>query len=313
VRYHGVPSKIISDRDTRFTSIFWRSLWQQLGTKLLMSTAFHPQTDGQTERANRTLEEGLRAYVSRMQTDWDQHLLPLEIAYNNSVQASTGFTPFFLNSGQHFHLPIQQALLPANVSANQSSADRLQQLSRSLQVAQSNLADAQQRQSAYADQSRRAVEFSLGDQVLLSTEHLTLKIHTQTPKLMPKFIGPFAIVRKISPVAYELKLPPTLRVHPVFHVSKLKQYQDGSSEFPLRAAAQGLSRPPPEIRSDGEEAWEVESVVAERVRRFGRGRRVEYLVKWKGYPEYEKTWEPEGNLKGAKEKINEYKKSTQRQ
>jgi len=313
VRYHGVPSNIISDRDTRFTSIFWRSLWQQLGTKLLMSTAFHPQTDGQTERANRTLEEGLRAYVSRMQTDWDQHLLPLEIAYNNSVQASTGFTPFFLNSGQHFHLPIQQALLPAHVSANQSSADRLEQLSRSLQIAQSNLVDAQQRQSAYADQSRRAVEFSVGDQVLLSTEHLTLKIHTQTPKLMPKFIGPFTIVRKISPVAYELKLPPTLRVHPVFHVSKLKQYQDGSSEFPLRAAAHGLSRPPPDIRSDGEEAWEVEAVVAERVRRFGRGRRLEYLVKWKGYPEYEKTWEPEGNLKGAQEKINEYKQRTQRQ
>ena len=116
VRHHGVPASIVSDRDTRFTSVFWRALWQQLGTRLAMSTAYHPQTDGQTERANRTLEDMLRAYVSYRQTDWDKHLIAAEIAYNNSVQASTGFSPFFLNSGQHPHLPLSAAVRPTDVS-----------------------------------------------------------------------------------------------------------------------------------------------------------------------------------------------------
>jgi hypothetical protein len=92
----------------------------------------------------------------------------------------------------------------------------------------------------------------------------------------------------------------------VFHVSKLKTYHDGSSAFPLRSSSSGLSRPPPDLLPDGEEAWEVESVVSSRSRRFGRSTRVEYLVKWKGYPEYEKTWEPEENLKGAREKIRQF-------
>lgn len=106
VRHHGVPSSIISDRDPRFTSSFWQQLWKQLGTKLAMSTAYHPQTDGQTERANRTIEEMLRAYVNSKQNDWDQHLTAVEIAYNNSKQMSTGFSPFYLNYGQHPSTPL---------------------------------------------------------------------------------------------------------------------------------------------------------------------------------------------------------------
>ena len=125
VRQHGVPVSIVSDRDARFTSVFWRALWQQLGTRLAMSTAYHPQTDGQTERANRTLEDMLRAYVSYRQTDWDKHLTAAEIAYNNSVQASTGFSPFFLNAGQHPHLPLSAAVRPDNVSNNPPAADLL--------------------------------------------------------------------------------------------------------------------------------------------------------------------------------------------
>jgi transposase InsO family protein len=91
VRLHGVPSSIISDRDPRFTSSFWQQLWKQLGTRLAMSTAYHPQTDGQTERANRTIEEMLRAYVNTKQNDWDEYLTAVEIAYNNGKQTSTGY------------------------------------------------------------------------------------------------------------------------------------------------------------------------------------------------------------------------------
>ena len=106
VRLHGLPKTLVSDRDVRFTSNFWRSLRTLLGTSLMMSTAYHPQTDGQTERANRTLEEMLRATVSFNQRDWDLHLTAAEIAFNNSIHASTGFSPYYLNSGQQIYLPL---------------------------------------------------------------------------------------------------------------------------------------------------------------------------------------------------------------
>ena len=109
VRLHGVPESIVSDRDLRFTSMFWRSLWSHFGTQLKMSTAYHPQTDGQTERANRTIEDMRRNYVSWEQDDWDQNLT-CEFAYNNSVQASTGCTPFYLYSGQHPLSPVDHVV-----------------------------------------------------------------------------------------------------------------------------------------------------------------------------------------------------------
>ena len=128
IRLRGVPSAIISDRDPRFTSVFWNALWQQLGTKLQMSTAFHPQTDGQTERQNRTLEEMLRAYVSYEQDDWDEHLAAAELAHNCAEHASTGFSPYFLNHGHHPQLPLDEAIKSANVSNNPTAAGRIQVL-----------------------------------------------------------------------------------------------------------------------------------------------------------------------------------------
>ena len=118
VRLHGIPSSVISDRDPRFTSSFWQQIWKQLGTKLAMSTAYHPQTDGQTERANRTIEEMLRAYVNRKQNDWDQYLTAIELAYNNSKQASTGYSPFYLNYGQHPSIPLSKLIDSENNNNN---------------------------------------------------------------------------------------------------------------------------------------------------------------------------------------------------
>ncbi len=300
VRHHGVPSSIVSDRDARFTSVFWRALWQQLGTKLAMSTAYHPQTDGQTERANRTLEDMLRAYVSYRQDDWDQHLTAAEIAYNNSVQASTGYSPFFLNSGQHPNLPLSSAVQPANISNNPPAAELLSDLYRDLECAKENLKRAQQRQAHYANQHRREVTFCVGDEVLLSTANLRHEL--RAPKLAPKFIGPFSISRVISDVAYELTLPDTMsRVHPVFHISKLKPYRDGSASFPDRH--QLPVRPAPELLPDtGEKAWEVKQVVGKRTVRG----KVQYLVLWKGYPDTDRTWEPASNLRHAREVVQAY-------
>ena len=311
VRLRGIPSAIVSDRDPRFTSLFWNALWQQLGTKLQMSTAFHPQTDGQTERQNRTLEEMLRAYVSYEQDDWDEHLVAAELAHNCAVHASTGFSPYYLNHGHHPRLPLDEAMKPAHVSNNPTAAERVQLLHQSLARAKSTLQQAQLRQAKYADQSRREVVFRVGDQVLLSTEHLALKDKDRTKKLTGKYIGPFPITRVVSKVAYELKLPPQLRIHPVFHVSKLRALKSSTSEeYPGRSAA-AASRPPPElINEDGNEEWAVERIVKERTVKRGKNKkRVEYLVKWKGYPDWQMTWEPLQHLAGAKQLLEKFLKS----
>src|SRR4051812_39966306 len=105
-RNHGLPRVIILDRDAKFTSRFWQALFSQLGTKMAMSTAFHPQTDEQTEHLNRTLEEMLRIYVTYKQDQWDEYLPVAKFAYNNAKQAFTGFTPFELDCGQHPNTPI---------------------------------------------------------------------------------------------------------------------------------------------------------------------------------------------------------------
>ena len=305
VRHRGVPRVIVSDRDPRFTSIFWSTLWSHLGTKLSLSTAFHPQTDGQTERANRTLEEGLRAYVDMMQEDWDEHLTPLEIAYNRSVHASTGFSPYYLNCGREIDMPLDQAVTVPTSSAPASAdaTDRVTRLQSDLAKAKLNLEAAQQRQAKYANRERRQHVFKVGDQVMLSTTHLKLKHATQTPKLLAKWIGPFKIIQVINDAAYKLDLPHSMGIHPSFHISKLKAYRDGSDAFPWRHQP---APPPPELQPDGEEGFEVERIVGKRERRYGRGKRIEYLVHWKGYADYDRTWEPLAHLRFAAQAVREF-------
>ena len=174
VRLHGVPESILSDRDPRFTAKFWRAFWGQLGTTLTMSTAYHPQTDGQTERANRTLEEMLRSRINFSQTDWDDHLATAELAINNAVQASTGFSPFYLNAGQEVRLPLDEVIAGLRPAFNPEAADRIRRLKSDLLRARDHIERAQLRQAKYADRHRRPVTFVVGDQVLLSTEHLRM-------------------------------------------------------------------------------------------------------------------------------------------
>lgn len=309
VRLHGIPASIVSDRDTRFTSLFWQSLWGLIGTSLDMSTAFHPQTDGQTERANRTIEEMMRAYTNCHQDDWDEHLTAIEIACNNSVHASTNHTPYYLNSGQEFQLPISTINASAKFS-NQSAEERIQLINSSIERAKQYLLKAQERQTLYANANRRDVELKVGDKVLLSTEDLNLVNGDRRRKLIPKFIGPFDIIRVVSRVAYELKLPSSMRIHNVFHVSKFKLFKPSDG---LRGHDEQVDRrPPPEI-IDGEEAWEVEGILNHRYRRYGRGGRLEYLVKWVGFPNHESSWIPASNMAYAQDLIDEYEEKIAQQ
>jgi hypothetical protein len=308
VRLHGVPESILSDRDPRFTAHFWRAFWSQLGTTLTMSTAYHPQTDGQTERANRTLEEMLRSRINFRQNDWDEHLAAAELAINGAVHASTGFTPFYLNFGQDVPLPLDRAIAGLLPSSNPTAAERVERLRSDLARARSNIEKAQQRQSKYADQHRREVKFVVGERVLLSTEHLRMVgDDKRTPKFSCKFLGPFAIKRVVNDNAYELDLPAPMRIHPVLNANRLKAYRDGAADFPSRPPTD--ARPPPEVTlENGAEVYEVESILAHR----GAGARAQYLVKWRGYPHSESTWEKRSALVDARDAVEEYEASVDR-
>jgi hypothetical protein len=308
VRHHGLPASIISDRDPRFTSSFWSALWSRLGTQLAMSTAYHPQADGQTERANRTIEDMLRAYVSQRQDDWDHHLTAIEIAYNNSKQASTGFSPFYLNSGQHPTLPLNGPTALSEQSSNASVEDLLERLSKALSDAQENVERAQTSQQRHANRHRSELELEVGQQVWLSTADLRLKRPAaSTPKLSPRWIGPFPVKRKLSPLTYELDLPPSLRIHPVFHISKLRPHRASERFDPHRPPPP--SRPPPEV-VDQQEEYEVEAILDHRMSKWRNRMYKQYLVHWKGYPEWDSTWEWADTLEtNARQVVEDYERS----
>lgn len=166
---HGVPKAIVSDRDPRFVSNMWQALWSMFGTSFNMSTAYHPQTDGQTERMNRTMEEMLRAYVNDKGNDWDQHLATAELAYNTAAQESTGYTPFRLSYGMEARLPMNYALQQAKIGDNPIAVQTVQQWNDDLAQARDSLEQAQLRNSFYADQHRHDQQYKLGDKMMLTT------------------------------------------------------------------------------------------------------------------------------------------------
>lgn len=305
-KLHGIPKDIVSDRDTRFTGHFWRELMRLIGTKQYMSTSFHPQSDGQTERVNRVMEDMLRHYVGAAHDDWDNCLAAAEFAINNSYHESTQSTPFRLVYGADPILPLSIGR-ESKVRSAQEFADKM---SEGLTTAKKAIEAAQQRQKRYADERRRDVAYAPGDMVLLSSKNINLKTPGiwVTPelkkahgskKLMPKWIGPFAIVKAINSVAYRVELPDSLPIHDVFHVSVLKPYRsDGRTHPP----------PLPEVL-DGVEYFTIDRLLDHRVRKRGRKTSYQYLVKWLGYgPEYD-SWEPEESVAASEmgETLRRYK------
>jgi hypothetical protein len=295
-RLHGLPDEIISDRGAVFTSHFWKSFTGLLDTRLATSTAFHPQTDGQTERMNRTIEQMLRFIVDYRQTNWDTLLPIVEFAMNNHRSATTTYSPFFLNYGQHPRTP-SNAALSSLVPAVQHS---LEELRATISLVKDLIRSAQDRQASLANEHRTEISFNVGDRVLLSSANITVDAQVNRPsrKLAPRFHGPFVILERIGPVAYKLDLPGTMHIHPVFHVSRLRPYVDPRSFDPSREVP---VRPPPEIIANVPE-YEVERILDKRRHR----RRVEYLVKWVGYPNSESTWEPLAHLGHAMDSIRDF-------
>lgn len=287
-RLHGLPSSIVSDRDPKFTSNFWRVLFQLTGTKLAMSTARHPQTDGQTERLNRTLEEMLRSFVAYDMRDWDTLLPAVEYAYNDSVQGSTQHTPFYMNYGFHPRAPA--AMIDRSAPARcPAAADLLNRMTVAAEQARANLVKAQERQSKYHNVHRRHLTFAVGDEVLLSADALRTYSERERPKdkLKGLYTGPLEVTQVISPLAYRITLPAGSRAHDVVSIQYLRPYKEDTTG---RARARGPPEPQPLFYdSDGEPHWEVHSIRGERVLEDGS---VEYLVRWRGFSRAHDSFQP---------------------
>ncbi|GFY97645.1 hypothetical protein Acr_12g0001860 [Actinidia rufa] len=223
IRLHGTPVSIVSDRDPRFTSKFWKSLQRALGTELSFSTAFHPQTDGQSERTIQTLEDMLRLCVLDFQENWEMHLPLVEFAYNNSFHASIGMAPYEALYGRKCRSPICWT----EVEERQMLGPEIVQLTTDkIKVIQQRLQTAQSRQKSYTDVRRQDLEFGEGDHVFLKiSPSKGINRFGKRGKLKPRYIGPFEVLQRIGTVAYRIALPPELsHVHDVFHVSMLRKY-----------------------------------------------------------------------------------------
>ncbi|GKA79633.1 putative reverse transcriptase domain-containing protein [Tanacetum coccineum] len=219
---HGVPVSIISDRDSRFASRFWRSLQKALGTDVNMSTAYHPQTDGQSERTIQTLEDMLRACMIDFGSCWDRHLPLVEFSYNNSYHASIKAAPFEAIYWRKCRSPICWS----EVGDSQlTGPEMIRETTEKIVQIKNRLLAARSHQKSYANVRRKPLEFNVGDMVMLKVSPWKGVIHFgKRGKLSPWYVGPFKIIDKFGHVAYKLELPDELRgIHNTFHVSNLKK------------------------------------------------------------------------------------------
>ncbi|KAJ9525459.1 hypothetical protein QJQ45_003135 [Haematococcus lacustris] len=291
-RLHGLPAEVLTDRGAHFNNKFWHAVKKLLGMKTNMSTAYRPQSDGQTERYNRVLEEMLRHYISPTQADWPDHLALAEFAVNNSWQESIHSTPFFLNTGQS---PVTPGLRDLPDGGRCPSAHAFATWwKEGVAHARRHMADAQARYKRHADTGLKDVEFEVGAQVLLSTRNLRIKTG-KVRKFVPRYVGPFVVEAKINANAYKLTLPANMsRLHPVFHVSLLKKYSGSDVGI----------MPPPVEWMDETPVYYVERLLDHRYVRAGKAG--EFLVQWEGYDASFNTWEPRANLTGCDKLLAEY-------
>jgi hypothetical protein len=286
---HGIPGDIVSDRDPRFTGHFWKEVSKLLDINLSFSTAWHPQSDGSTERVNRMVEQVLRTHTQQRQETWQENLSMVEFAINNAAHTSVKYTPFYLNYGQHPVTPIMHDMMRhGNVPTALKFTTDMQKV---VQEAKANLSAARDRMKSYADNNRVERQFALGDKVLLDTKNL--KPVYGTKKLFPKWVGPFVVVKQVNDAAYQIKLPSNMRIHDVFHVSLLRPYKTDGRVQP----------PPTPVEVEGELEYEVESILLHRESKPGK---IEYYVKWVGYGPEHCTWEPERNMKNSPEMLDVY-------
>ena len=265
-----------------------------MGSKLRMSTAHHPQTDGQTEAVNRVVEMTLRCtlHASQEPRQWEKYLSMAEFTINNTPSIATGYTPFYLNYGYHPCTPAE-LIRDVDTTFHEGVNIFVSRMQKIFNKAHQYLCRAQERQKNYADQRRREQVFHTGDQVLLSMENLQLK-NAPVRKLKRRFIGPLFITQRIGPVAYELDLPSTWKIHPVFHTSLLRPFRT-SQWATVAEPAVG------ELQPEEDEPYDVEKLLRWRWRGPSSQRQKEFLVLWTGWSLDDATWIPAENFTSARE------------
>jgi len=279
-KLHGTQAKIITDRGPQFASRFTKDIHKHLGIQTALSTAYHPQTDGQSERTNQEVEQVLRTVVAWHQDDWVDWLPLVEFALNNRYKKALGTTPFYANYG--FHPQI------GSLPRIDTPIDSVENFVKHIQTVQSNtklaLLQAAEEMKKFYDRHRgKTPVYAIGQKVLL--DNADLRLNRPTRKLTERRSGPFVILERIGTHAYKLDLPLTWKtVHPVFHVSKLEPYHE-DPQFP------NFPQPPPDVL-EGEPEWEVEEVLDSKLDRST----LKFLVKWKGWSISDNSWEPEDNL-----------------
>lgn len=287
-KYHGLPDDIISDRGPVFRSKFWISLLSKLKVTSKLSSAFHPETDGQTERVNQCLEQYLRCYINYSQDDWVTYLPIAEFSYNNSMSTSTKQSPFYANYG--FHPRMEYNIEPeSSVPAVSSHISILNEL---MPILKDELKLAQQKMKSYADKSRLEHPFKVGDYVWLLNRNIRSSRPSQ--KLDHKRLGPFKIIKAINSVTFELELPESYRIANCFHTSLLEPV----SEEYLKNMKPSLQP----VIIDSHEEYYVDKIL-DMKQVDGR---TYYLVKWYGYSDSDNTWEPVECLTGCEELLSEF-------
>ena len=269
-RLHGLPMSITSDRGRQFVSTLWKSLCKRLGIKANLSTAFHPETDGQSERANQDIKRGLRTYCNYMQDDWARWIPMMEFSDNNNTSASLGLTPFYFNHGFHPRMSFSPDCNSYETTRERLQATKAEDITKRmeelLEYGRKQLQKSQLSMEAQANMHRKDVTYKEGDQVWLSSQNI--KTTRPSKGLEDRQLGPYKVIKKVGS-SYRLKMPSGWRGETVFHTKLLRPYAND----PLP----GQATPPPKAFHfpKGDE-YEVDDILGSR-RYYGK---LQYKVKW---------------------------------
>ena len=296
-KLHGIPKKITSDRGPQFASQLMKDLCESLGIKRNLSTAYHPQTDGQVERSHQETETFLRHYIGYLQEDWAEWIAMAEFQYNDKEHSATRQSPFYLNYGRH---PWKgEVTIPQD--GNVSVMNHMENLQKAREHASEAIRKSQERMTQnYNLRHKPARPYKEGQKVWL--EATNIRDTRPSKKLSAKRHGPFKILTAVGETSYRLELPDTWKlIHPVFHESLLTPYQK-----PLFSNQKKKPPQPPEVIGN-ELRYEVESILDSRKRKKGRSHQIEFLVKWKGYGSEENSWEAKRDVH-APQLVSEFRK-----
>jgi hypothetical protein len=277
-KYHGMPSSIVSDRDRVFNSKLWRELFLLAGVQLQMSSSYHPQSDGQTERVNQTMETFLRCFVNACPSKWLNWLPLAEFWYNSCDHSAIGCSPFEALYG---YTPTHFGVSSSDVVPSSDLSSWLREREVMNSLIKQHLARAKLRMKKQADKSRSEISFEVGESVFLKMQPYVQSslAPRSNQKLAFKFFGPYKIIAKVGSVAYKLDLPTSSSIHPVFHVSQLKKVVSGNVEVT------------PDVPADTDSLRVPEAILHKKFVNRGVNPVTQVLIKWSNWPSSLATWE----------------------